>query len=368
MQTVRSFDRLSFIHSSIPLSMTPALSSADTEKIFQKRSKEELVSFFCFGPRSMTHTVWEKWNQKGIWVYRLKALPDLLAPGIVKNKKRSQRQKTKRKEIKESVITRTVIQLCIKSRTREEIWTVSSFLSFVAQESHRQSRWSQSQWWQDTKRPAAFYTVVTHRKRENRLLFLSESLLLLDLVMWGYSTSFLQTDGSGGGVCGGGGITGFESTLQKLRGCITLSADADEGAPDWLIECATASSKGVVSTLHQCTTTASQLLERRRNCIYTHRERAIGFHLIYDPPVYFSSRWWCCWYIYFLLRWGAFCVRKKKGSRVCVWALRWVKGKWRHFHNDSHLLGILLSIVFEPGLFSSQKWKFHPGFSILFDA
>jgi hypothetical protein len=52
MQTVRSFDRLSFIHSSIPLSMTPALSSADTEKIFQKRSKEELVSFFCFGPRS----------------------------------------------------------------------------------------------------------------------------------------------------------------------------------------------------------------------------------------------------------------------------------------------------------------------------
>jgi hypothetical protein len=31
-------------------------------------------------------------------------------------------------------------------------------------------------------------------------------------------------------------------------------------------------------------------------------------------------------------------------------------------------IGILLSIVFEPGLFSSQKWKFHPGFSILFDA
>lgn len=59
-----------------------------------------------------------------------------------------------------------------------------------------------------------------------------------------------------------------------------------------MIECATASSKGVVSTLPGRTTTTacvqpqhSQLLQRReRECTYTVRERPIGFHQkIYDP-------------------------------------------------------------------------------------
>ena len=106
---------------------------------------------------------------------------------------------------------------------------------------------------------------------------------------------------------------------------------------DWLIECATASSKGVVSTLHQCTTTASQLLERRRNCIYRERE-SHQFSSDIRPPCLLVFSLMVVLVYLFPPRWGAFCVRKKKGSRVCVWALRWVKGKWRHFHNDSHLL------------------------------
>ena len=59
--------------------------------------------------------------------------------------------------------------------------------------------------------------------------------------------------------------------------------------------------------------------------VYTERERAIGFHLIYDPPVYLSSRWWWCWYIYFLLAEGLF-VWGKRRAPVFVYELY---GEWK---------------------------------------
>lgn len=223
------------------------------------------------------------------------------------------------------------------------------------------------------KTGSILYCSNTSKKRKSSsiLEWVSAAAALLDLVMWGYSTSFLQTDGSGGGVCGGGGITGFESTLQKLRGCITLSADADEGAPDWLIECATASSKGVVSTLHQCTTTASQLLERRRNCTYTQREReSHRFSSDIRPPclLLFSLMVVVLVYLFPPPLRGFLCEEKEGLPCLCMSftvSEREMKTFPQRFSPIGHFT---IHRFFEPGLFSSQKWKFHPGFSILFDA
>lgn len=135
------FIRPSVIHSFIHSAFYDARSllswyRKDIPETFEGRT----CFFFLFRPSlDDSHSV-RKMESKGNLGLSIKSFTGSVGSRDREEKERSQRQKTKRKEIKESVITRTVIQLCIKSRTREEIWTVSSLLSFVAQESHRQSR------------------------------------------------------------------------------------------------------------------------------------------------------------------------------------------------------------------------------------
>ena len=144
-------------------------------------------------------------ESKGAWVYRLTALPDLLAlPPDLEQKEGNGKRGRERNQRKRYHTDRDSVMYLYRAWDARS-WTFSS--SFRPQkESHRQSRRSQSEW-QDTKVPASY------KKKK------SASILecVCCSIWWcgGYSTSFL-TDG----VCGGG-IAGFESTLQKLRGCIT---------------------------------------------------------------------------------------------------------------------------------------------------